>query len=114
METVNFTFQKPRNTFLASIVDDYFYIGTLVSELTSSPEFILPYPIITFGYFFDHQFKVINQTLNESVIANLTISIMTTQKIIVQPNTDRIKICAVHVKPYALAYLTKTPIHSLP
>lgn len=114
METVNFASQKPKNAFLASIVDSYFYIDSPVSELTSKPEFIIPYPRITFGYFFNHPFTATNLTLNESVIVNVSISKISTQKIIVQPNTDRIKICAAHIKPFALAYFTKTPIHSLP
>lgn len=114
MDKANFTFQKPKNAFLASIVDSYFYIDTLVSELDPNPEFIFPYPRITFGYFFNHPFTATNQTLNESAIVNISISKISTQRIIVQPNSDRIKICGAHIKPFALAYLTKTPIHSLP
>gem|GEM_PF-849153 len=114
MDKANFTFQKPKNAFLASIVDDYFYIDTLVSELNPEPEFIIPYPRITFGYFFNHPFTATNQTLNESAIVNISISKISTQKIIVQPNSDRIKICGAHINPFALAYLTKTPIHSFP
>lgn len=115
METVNnFIFQKPRNAFLASIVDDYFYIDTLVSELTSKPEFIIPYPRITFGYFFNHPFTATNHTLNESVLVNIAISKISTQKITVRPNSDRIRICGSHIRPFGLAYLTKKPIHSLP
>lgn len=115
METANnFISQKPKNAFLATIVDDYFYIDALAAEIFSKPEFILPYPRITFGYFFNHPFTATNHTRNESVIVNVSISKISTQKITVQPNTDRIKICAAHIKPFALAYLTKTPIHTLP
>ncbi len=114
MEKVHFTFQKPQDAFLASIVDDYFYIDTLASELTSNPEFIIPYPRITFGYFFNNPFRVTNQTLNESVIANVTISKITRQKIIVQPSSDRIRICGAHIKPFGLAYFTEKLIYSLP
>lgn len=115
METDNdFIFQKPKNVFLASIVDNYFYIDTLVSGLTFKPEFIIPYPRITFGYFFNHSFTATNYTLNESAIVNIAISKISTQKIIVQPNSDRIKICGAHIKPFGLAYFTKTPVNSLP
>lgn len=91
METVNFASQKPKNAFLASIVDSYFYIDSPVSELTSKPEFIIPYPRITFGYFFNHPFTATNLTLNESVIVNVSISKISTQKIIVHPTQTGLK-----------------------
>lgn len=115
MEATNhFIFRKPSNPFLATIVDDYFYIDAHISELALGPEFILPYPRITFGYFFNHPFTVINETLNESALVNVAISRISTNKIIVQPTTDRIRICGSHIKPFGLAYFTERPIHTLP
>ena len=109
-----FTIRKPYNSFLAGIVEYYFYIDAPVSLLTEQAEYMLPFPRITFGYFFDHPYQVTNHTLNTSELVNIAISRISTQKITVQPSTDRIKILGAHVKPFGLAYLTKKPINSLP
>lgn len=109
-----FTVRKPYNAFLASIVEYYFYIDAPASLLSDQTEYMIPYPRITFGYFFDHPHRVTNHTLNTSELARVTISRISTQKITVQPATDRIRILGSHVKPYGLAYFTKKPISSLP
>lgn len=105
---------KPHNHFLSTLVDYYFYINIPVEDFSSLPEFIIPFPRITFGYFFNHPFKVTNLKLNESVSINMGISKISTNKIIVQPQTDRIKIIGAHVRPFCLAYFTKQSIYKLP
>lgn len=110
----NFLIRKPVNAFLAEIVDHYFFIDLPVSCLSNQAEFMIPFPRITFGYFFESPFTVTNHTLKESELLKVIISRISTDKITVQPTTDRIKILGAHLKPYGLAYLTNQSIHSLP
>ncbi|MCF0074215.1 helix-turn-helix domain-containing protein [Dyadobacter sp. CY261] len=109
-----FVTKKPLDPFLSTLVDCYFYIDVPASQLALSSEYIIPFPRITFGYFFDYPFTVTNLSLNQSVSVEMVISRISTQKIVVQPQTDRIKIIGAHVRPFGLAYFTKTPIKSLP
>jgi AraC-like DNA-binding protein len=109
-----FITQKPDNNFLSTLVDYYFYIDISVSQLSIDKESIIPFPRITFGYFFDHPFTVINHSLNQTASFNMGISRISTHKITVQPQTDRIKIIGAHAKPYCLAYLTKQPVRTMP
>lgn len=109
-----FITRKPYNEFLSTLVDYYFHIDIPLSQLTLSQEFIIPFPRITFGYFFNHPFLVTNHTLNESVSVNMAISRISTHKISVQPQSDRIRIIGAHVQPFCLAFLTKQPIHTMP
>lgn len=109
----NFVTARPHNSFLSSIVESYFYIDTPISKLSTQAEFIIQFPRITFGYFFDHPFTVTNLTLDKSVSVNIAISKISTQKITVQPSTERIRILGAHLKPFGLAYFTKKPINSL-
>lgn len=114
METDNnFVLRKPNNSFLASVVDNYFYIDTPVSQLSGQAEFIIPFPRITFGYFFDHPFTATNHTLGKSALVNIAISKISTQKITVQPNSDKVKILGAHLRPFGLAYFTKKTIAKL-
>lgn len=106
--------RKPYNSFLADIVDYYFYIDMPVAQLSAQPEYMIPFPRITFGYFFDHTFTATNHSANESVLVKVAISRISTQKITVQPQTERVKILAAHLKPFGLAYFTQKPIHTLP
>jgi AraC-like DNA-binding protein len=106
--------RKPHNQFLSTIVDYYFYIDVPVSSLALGEEFIIPFPRITFGYFFNHPFKATNHTLNQSVDVSMAISRISTDKISVQPLTDKVKIIGAHVKPHCLAYFTKESIRHLP
>lgn len=110
----DFVLRSPYNSFLSTIVESYFFIDIEVSQLSLQPEFIIPFPRITFGYFFNLPFSVTNLTTNESIELNMAISRISTQQILVQPTKDKIKIIGAHVKPFALAYLTKQPINSLP
>ena len=110
----NFVVQKPINQFLSTIVDYYFYIDISVRELLLRKEFILPFPRITFGYFFEHPFLVTNHTLNQSIIAQMIISRISIHKISVQPETEHVRILGAHVRPYCLAYLTNQPVQMLP
>ena len=56
-----------------------------MSQLSVNPEFIFPFPRVTFGYFFNHPFIAPNQTLNQSALVNMAISRISTDKITVQP-----------------------------
>jgi AraC-like DNA-binding protein len=109
-----FIIGKPINQFLSTLVDYYFHIDTPVNKLSLNGEYIIPFPRITFGYFFNHPFLATNHTLNQSVSVNMAISRISTHKITVQPQADRIKIIGAHVRPFGLAYLTKHPIHTMP
>ena len=109
-----FLIQKPSNRSLAELVDYYFFIDVQVDSLSMSPEYIIPFPRITFGYFFDHPFLVTNHDRKQSKKVDMVISRISTDKITVEPLTNKIKIIGAHVKPYALAFLTKVPISKLP
>lgn len=108
-----FETRKPYNQFLSTIVDYYFYIDAPVSQLSSAPEYIIPFPRITFGYFFNHPFSVSNRSLNKTQTVNMIISRISDHKIFIQPQTDRVKIIGAHVRPFCLAYLTKQPIKNI-
>lgn len=110
----NFIIQKPHDPFLSTLVDYYFFIDTPISALSEVPEYSMPFPRMTFGYFFDHPFMVTNHDLKLSEKVDMIISRVSTQKITVLPLTDRIKIIGAHVKPYTLAYLSEHPINELP
>jgi len=109
-----FITQKPQDTFLSTLVDSYFYIDIPVDTLSETQEYVMPFPRITFGYFFNHPFMVTNHDLEECETVDMAISRISTHKITVLPLTDRIKIIGAHAKPYILAYLTEVPIGKLP
>ncbi len=110
----DFKIQKPSNQFLATLIDCYFFIDTPIDVLHENQEYVIPFPRITFGYFFDHPFMVTNHDLELSEKVNMVVSRISTHKITVLPLTERIKIIGAHVKPYALAYLTEQPLSKLP
>ena len=110
----DFKIQKPLNDFLSTLVDYYFFIDIPIAALHETQEYVIPFPRITFGYFFDHPFMVTNHSLEVSEKAEMVISRISNHKISVLPLTDRIKILGAHVKPHALAHLTEEPIHQLP
>ncbi|SHG70737.1 helix-turn-helix domain-containing protein [Chryseobacterium sp. OV279] len=110
----NFLIRKPVNSFLSNIIECFFYIDIPVCQLTEKAEFMIPFPRITLGYFFDHPFRVINDTLNESKLINNAISRISTQRINVLPATDRIRIIGAHLKPFGLACYTQKAVNSLP
>jgi AraC-like DNA-binding protein len=109
-----FITQKPSNPYLSTIIDYYFYIDASIAELSLNRELIIPFPRINFLFFFDQPFLVTNHTLNESVLTNMAISRISTDKISVQPQGDRIKVIGAHVAPFCLAYFTRQPIEGLP
>ncbi|WP_133240832.1 helix-turn-helix domain-containing protein [Marixanthomonas spongiae] len=109
-----FIIQKPFNHHLQTLVDYYFYLDIPVSQLKLQEEHVIPFPRITFGYFFDHPFSVTNHTANETVTANMVISRIATDQISVKPLTDRVKIIGAHVRPYTLVFLTDENISKLP
>ncbi|MBB6463507.1 helix-turn-helix domain-containing protein [Flammeovirga kamogawensis] len=110
----SFIIHKPTNPLLESFVDYYFYVDISVKELALKDEYILPFPRITFGYFFDHPFLVTNNNINESQEIDMIISKISTNKITVKPISDRVRVIGAHVRPYALAALTETNISTLP
>lgn len=110
----DFITQKPVNIYLRSLVDYYFFIDIPITELKFEEESIVPFPRITFGYFFDHPFLVSNHSSNETVKAEMVISRISTNQISVRPLTDRVKIIGAHVKPYSLAFLTNGNISKMP
>ncbi len=109
-----FLIQQPHDKFLATLVDYYFYMETPIDQFKESQEYVMPFPRITFGYFFDHPFMVTNHDLEVSEKVDMVISRISTNKITVLPLTDKIKILGAHVKPYTLAHLTDRPINALP
>lgn len=110
----DFIIQKPSNIYLQSVVDYYFFIDISVDELKLRDEQVMPFPRITFGYFFDHPFLATNHSLNDSLKTNMVISRLSTNKISVEPLTDRVRIIGAHLRPYALALLTNKNISKLP
>ena len=110
----DFVIQKPRNHSLAALVDYYFFIDTPIDTLSEKQEYVIPFPRITFGFFFDHPFMVTNHDLKKSEKVDMVISRISTQRITVLPLSNRIKIIGAHVRPYMLAYLTNQPIDKLP
>ena len=109
-----FITQRPQNHFLSTLVDYYFFIDTPVDALSERQEYVIPFPRITFGFFFDHPFMVTNHDLRVSKKVDMVISRISTQRITVLPLTNRIKIIGAHVRPHALAHLTPQPINQLP
>lgn len=110
----DFVTQKPSNVYLQSLIEYYFFIDIAVEDLKLKSENVLPFPRITFGYFFDCPFLVTNHTLKESAVAEIVISRISTDKISIKPLTGRVKILGTHIKPYALAFFTDKNISDLP
>ena len=106
--------QSPRNHHLSNIIDNYFYLDVDINVLKETHEYVLPFPRITFGYFFDSPFLVTNHDLNTSIKVNMVISRISNQKISVLPLSNRIRVLGAHAKPYALALLTDYSISKLP
>ncbi|MCG8307423.1 MAG: AraC family transcriptional regulator [Cytophagales bacterium] len=112
-ENTNFIFSKPKNKYLQNIVLTYFYIHINASELFVKQEYIIPYPRVTFGFFFNNPFYVYNSTRNEIKKENNLVTKVTKDQIVVSPTTDKIQILGAHLKPFALALFTKVPISQL-
>lgn len=110
----DFIIQTPFNAHLQSLVDYYFFIDIPITKLKLESENVIPFPRITFGYFFDHPFSVANLTTEETIESEMIISRISTNKISVRPLTDRVKIIGAHVRPYTLALLTKEYICEMP
>jgi len=110
----DFHIQKPFNIHLQSLVDYYFYLDIPVSELKMPEEYIVPFPRITFGYFFEHPFLVTNHTKKQNKEAKMVISRISTDRISVRPMTDQIRILGARVRPYTLAHLTNDSLSGLP
>ena len=106
--------QKPHDQFLSTLVEYYYFIDIPIDFLSENPEYVIPFPRITFAFFFDHPFMVTNHTLKLSEKVDMVISRISTDKITMLPLSDRIKILGAHVKPYTLAHLSEGPINQLP
>lgn len=110
----DFIIQKPFNFHLQSLVDYYFFIDIPISELKFKEQSIIPFPRITFGYFFEHPFSVTNHSTEETIKAEMIISRISTNQISVKPLTERVRIIGAHIKPYTLAFLTNENISKMP
>lgn len=110
----DFIIRKPFNPRLQTLVDYYFFIDIPVNQLKLKEENVIPFPRITFGYFFEHPFSVTNHSTKETVVAEMVISRISTNQISVRPLTDRVKIIGAHVRPHTLAYLTNENISEMP
>lgn len=106
----DFFIQKPFDPLLISLVDSYFFIDIPVNELKIDQEYVIPFPRITFGYFFNHPYLVTNHTLSQSIKVDMGISRININKISVKPTGDKVKIIGAHLQPYALPYFTNKPI----
>lgn len=95
-------------------MDYYFFVDIPITELRLEEEYMIPFPRITFGYFFEHPFSVTNHSTGETIKAEMIISRISTNQISVKPLSDRVKIIGAHVRPYALAYLTIENISEMP
>lgn len=108
----DFVLYRTTNKRLLNIVDYFFYLD-IPTELTLiTPEDIIPYPRVTFGYFFNHPFSVSHN--KETISVDMIFSRLTTKKVTVQPQSNKIKIIGVHLKPYALAYFTTKSMEEMP
>ncbi len=83
--TDNFVTKRPTDRFLSTLVDYYFFIDVPVSALCLDEEYVVPFPRVTFGYFFNHPFLVTNHDLEQSTTAEMIVSRITTHKISVCP-----------------------------
>lgn len=108
----DFILYRTKHQLLSSLVDYFFYTDTSTDALIYYQETIIPYPRATLGYFFNHPFLVSQKNNSQSV--NLIISRTNKIPVTVQPQSARIKIIGVHLKPYALAALTQQTIAELP
>ena len=110
----DFIIQKPFNAYLQSLVDYYFFIDIPISKLKLEEEYVIPFPRITFGYFFEHPFLVTNHSNQETIKAEMIISRISVNQISVKPLTERVKIIGAHVRPYTLSFLTNKNISEMP
>lgn len=109
----DFITKTPDNHHLSTLVDYYFYIDIPVNELKLAEEYVIPFPRITFGYFFDHPFLVTNYDLEQSRVVNMVISRISNHNISVQPQTDRVRIAGAHARPHILGHLTDKPVSDM-
>lgn len=110
----NFISRPPSTDLLSSLVDYFFFIDIPVSELRIRQEYILPFPRVTFGYFFDYPFEATNHALGETKTARMGMSRVTSDRITVQPTGKRVKIAGAHMRPFMPGYLSQKPVCELP
>tara|TARA_Y100000782_G_scaffold112554_1_gene143045 strand:- start:772 stop:1596 length:825 start_codon:yes stop_codon:yes gene_type:complete len=111
---IAFVKSSPQHSLLEQHIDYYFYIHQTLEHPSFLTENIIPFPRVTFGYFFDAPFSVTNLSNQETKVLDFAISPLTTNVVEVTPTTSTIKIIGAHLKPYALAYFTHKSIHTLP
>jgi AraC-like DNA-binding protein len=114
MPTTDFIFDTPKSTDLQGLVQTYFYIDATLEGAMRFAEQVLPFPRITFGYFFDAPFSVKNLLTQETQTARIAIANIQQTVVEVTPTTDRIRILGAHLQPFALSSFTRLPIASLP
>jgi AraC-like DNA-binding protein len=110
----NFKIHKPKDKFLSSFVEMLFFIDIPVENLASFQEDIIPYPRVTFGYFFDQPYSFTNHKSKEKITEDIIISKVSLKNVTVKPKGNRVKIVGGHLKPYALTFFTNSSIKELP
>lgn len=111
---MNFEYAKPKNFKLKSLIDSYFYVSTSLDDTFQFTEQIVPFPRVTFGYFFDAPFTVKNLSTNESLTIDIAIAKIQNTTVEVTPTKNEIKILGAHLKPYALSSFTSQHVVDLP
>ncbi len=98
---------------LRNIVDFFFYVDIpSIEMLQRIQEDVIPYPRVTLGYFFNHPFSV--SVKNKNTLTNFITSRIITKKVLIQSQSNQVKIMGVHLKPYALSLFTNKRIKDLP
>ena len=95
----DFVFQQPFDGYLKQIIDNYFYIHLPVADIKMSTEYIIPFPRVTFGYFFNAPYTVINLSTHELQTLTSAVSRISFSRLAVKPVTDHIKIVGAHLRP---------------
>jgi len=112
-QETDFIFAPPSNSLLRDVVLSFFYINIRTEDLKIRSESVLPSPRVTFGYFFNHPFHIINLTKGEYISGNSLVSKVSRDKILVSPVTGRVQIFGIHLKPYALGLFTREKISGM-
>lgn len=109
-----FIYSQPKNFNLQKVIHSYFYVDSSLKDATQFTEQVIPFPRVTFGYFFDAPFKVKNLSNDETLTVNIAIAKLQNTTVEVTPTTNRIRILGAHLQPYALSSFTNQEIADLP
>ncbi|MGY6562241.1 MAG: helix-turn-helix transcriptional regulator [Luteibaculaceae bacterium] len=110
----NFIFKKPTSALLAPLIDQIFFVDSSILALEKFKELALPFPRVTFGYFFDTPFKAKNLNTGETKMLHAGVAKIQNSAVEITPLSKNIKIIGAHLKPYALAHFTDISVSSLP